>query len=289
MKKTAIITLTVLAVIAATVTAFAMASATKTTAEVSSDSVSNIDVEKEEIEFTTELIEIETENDPADEETIETVFEITEPETVEEIVEEEIEEEIEEATAPEMIIAEKPVIRSLEIKAPAAKSAPAQAKAAADEEQTVTVRFNANGGSVTTKGRTLTAGKAYGNLPVPSHSGHNFLGWFTSPEGGEQVTARTTVPAKDHTLYARWSASKTIEEPECTVTVHFVSSVPANKMPEDMEVVYGSTYSELVALKDVDGYHFVGWYTADGRYIQKTSIVETGEDHILYARWEEVA
>ena len=283
MKKTAIITLTVLAVIAAAFTAFAMASVTKTTAEVSSDSVSNIDVEKSEIEFTTGLIEIATENDPADEETIAEVPVITEPETVEET--EEITEEKTEAPAAPVI--EKPVIRAVEIKASETKAANSQAKAS-DEAQTVTVRFNANGGSVSKRNITVKAGGAYGKLPVPSHYGHNFLGWFTAPEGGEQVTARTTVPAKDHTLYARWSASRTIEEPECRVTVHFVSSVYTGKTPEDIEVNYGSTYSDLTALEDVDGYHFAGWYTADGRHIQKTSVVEIGEDHTLYARWEEV-
>ena len=285
MKKTAIITLTVLAVIAAAFTAFAMASVTKTTAEVSADSVSNIDVEKSEIEFTTGLIEIETENDPADEETIAEVPVITEPETVEETAEEEKEE------VPEVFVTEKPVIRAVETRAAGAtgtKAAPAQTKAA-DEAQTVTVRFNANGGSVSKRNMTVKAGGAYGKLPVPSHYGHNFLGWFTAPEGGEQVTARTTVPAKDHTLYARWSASRTIEEPECRVTVHFISSVYTGKTPEDIEVNYGSTYSDLTALEDVDGYHFAGWYTASGRHIQKTSVVEIGEDHTLYARWEEVA
>ena len=281
MKKTAIITLTVLAVIAAAFTAFAMA-AEKTVAEASSDSVSNVNEESLALEYTAELIEIETENDPADEETIAEVPVITEPETVEEA--EEITEEKTEAPAAPVI--EKPVIRAVEIKASETKAAHSQAKAS-DEAQTVSVRFDANGGSSAAR-RTFKAGETYGTLPVPSHYGHNFLGWFTAPEGGEQVTAKSVVPVKDHTLYARWSASRTIEEPVCRVTVHFASEIYTGKTPEDIEVIYGSTYSDLTALEDVDGYHFAGWYTADGRHIQKTSIVEIGQDHTLYARWEQV-
>ncbi len=283
MKKTAIITVTVLAIIAVAVTAFAVTSANKTFAEVSVDSVSNVSEESSALEYTAELIEIETENDPADEEIIEEVVEATEPETIEEA--EDITEEKTEAPAAPVI--EKPVIRTAELKAPAVK-APVETKSENNEAaKTVTVRFDANGGSSAAR-RTFKAGETYGTLPVPSHSGHTFLGWFTTREGGEQVTAKSVVPAKDHTLYARWSASRTIEEPVCRVTVHFASEIYTGKTPEDIEVIYGSTYSDLTALDDVDSYHFAGWYTADGRHIQKTSVVETGEDHTLYARWEQV-
>ena len=46
-------------------------------------------------------------------------------------------------------------------------------------------------------------GDTLGTLDAPKRTGYKFLGWYTSPTGGEKVTKKTTV-TKNMTLYARW-------------------------------------------------------------------------------------
>lgn len=80
------------------------------------------------------------------------------------------------------------------------------------EQPTYTVTFNANGGSVGTTSKTVTAGSTYGTLPTPTRSGYTFLGWYTAAEGGTQITSSTTVSlSANQTLYAHWDALSIIK------------------------------------------------------------------------------
>nr|MBQ6241787.1 PASTA domain-containing protein [Lachnospiraceae bacterium] len=71
-------------------------------------------------------------------------------------------------------------------------------------KQKMTLHFDANGGSVSETERKLSVGDAYGDLPVPTRSGHTFEGWFTAKEGGETAEPGMQAGAADVTLYARW-------------------------------------------------------------------------------------
>lgn len=75
-----------------------------------------------------------------------------------------------------------------------------------NEEKTVTVTFNANGGSTSVTSKKVTVGEAYGTLPVPTRSGYSFSGWYLD---GSKVTSSSTVTKEaDHTLAARWTRYK---------------------------------------------------------------------------------
>lgn len=74
---------------------------------------------------------------------------------------------------------------------------------------THTLTFDACGGTVSEPSRNLAAGQAFGELPTAELPGHFFIGWFTAPEGGEQVTASTTAIAEDQTVYARYEKAYT--------------------------------------------------------------------------------
>ena len=280
MKKTALIATAVIMVIAATVTAFALTSGTKIEANVSEEAISGAEIEKTEITLTSISYEEEQE----------------EPEV---IFEEVPQQEEPAATAAEETLPEiempatfpAPVIRETKVTVPQTEretKAAKTEKAAASSEKTVRVSFDANGGCVTTFDSILVAGKAYGTLPTPKNAGHNFIGWFTSCEGGTEVTAKSIVASKDHTLYARWTATKETEEPVCTVRVSFVSGNSAVPNPYDVDAVYGEEYNQIVGLSDIPGYHFLGWYTADGQYVTNGTLCETGVNHTLYGRWEAV-
>ena len=46
------------------------------------------------------------------------------------------------------------------------------------------------------------------DISIPTREGYTFIGWFTDPIEGEQITSSTIVSNKnDHELYAHWQAS----------------------------------------------------------------------------------
>lgn len=69
---------------------------------------------------------------------------------------------------------------------------------------TATVTFDPSGGTLSGSATaTKTVGSTYGTLPTATGpEGAPFVGWFNA--AGEQVTDSTTVPAGNHTLYARY-------------------------------------------------------------------------------------
>ena len=71
---------------------------------------------------------------------------------------------------------------------------------------TMTVTFNANGGSVSQASKTVTKTQTYGTLPTPTRDYYTFNGWYTAASGGTKVTSSTAVAsAGNHTLYAQWT------------------------------------------------------------------------------------
>ena len=83
------------------------------------------------------------------------------------------------------------------------------------EHKEYTVTFDANGGKVDPATVTTVDGKIQ-VLPTPTRDGYTFGGWFTSAEGGVQVTTET-VFASDATVYAHWTAKpgvKPEQQPE---------------------------------------------------------------------------
>ena len=94
----------------------------------------------------------------------------------------------------------------------------------------LTVFFNANGGSVSTASKSLVQNGTYGNLPVPTRDYYRFDGWYTSASDGTKVTESTTVSAaNDHTLYAHW-----IENERS-------GWVPEDQIPSDAKIVEQKT------------------------------------------------
>ena len=70
----------------------------------------------------------------------------------------------------------------------------------------ITVYFNANGGSSNSSQISVYVGKNYGSLPSAHKDYNDFLGWFDSQTGGNQISSGSTVPdVTSITLYAHWS------------------------------------------------------------------------------------
>ena len=69
---------------------------------------------------------------------------------------------------------------------------------------TVTVTFNANGGTAAEKTRSVKSGKTVGTLPTPTYANYRFDGWFTASSGGTKVSSSTAI-TKAVTFYAHWT------------------------------------------------------------------------------------
>lgn len=72
----------------------------------------------------------------------------------------------------------------------------------------VTITFNATGGTVSPETKVVYYGRTYGELPTPIWKGHTFNGWFSSKSGGTQYEDTTSVTEEGatQTLYAQWTS-----------------------------------------------------------------------------------
>ncbi len=155
----------------------------------------------------------------------------------------------------------------------------------------------------------MTAMEAHriGQLPDAENGTHAFLGWFTEPEGGEQVDARTVYTEKgDLKLYAHWDAEGTTEAPKGTkVRIYNVNSTTGevtvyhDYRGEDCtsyhEMIYGrNSYGVATASPKIpDGtvipegtVYGSGYYTEakGGDQITLYEPLLTNEDHAIYTR-----
>lgn len=73
-------------------------------------------------------------------------------------------------------------------------------------KSTYLVTFDPNGGEVTPSSVTIDSGDAIKTLPTPTRTGYVFDGWYSSPNGGSEITASTTI-VQEQTLYAHWTQS----------------------------------------------------------------------------------
>lgn len=71
--------------------------------------------------------------------------------------------------------------------------------------ETRTVTFNPNSGTVTETTRNVAKGKKICTLPEPKRQGYEFIGWYTEPSGGEEIS-KNTIISEDKTFYAHWES-----------------------------------------------------------------------------------
>jgi len=115
--------------------------------------------------------------------------------------------------------------------------------------KTMTVTFNANGGTTPTASKTVTYASAYGTLPTPTYSGYTFDGWYTAASGGTQVLSATTVTkTAAHTLYAHWTQDVALD-PGLEGTIAKLNIVPKSGTP-DFSSHAAANVNEVYAMED---------------------------------------
>jgi len=124
-----------------------------------------------------------------------------------------------------------------------------------DEPETYTIKFDANGGTVSPASRkTNASGKV--SLPTPEREGYTFDSWYTAKTGGKNVTG-STVFDDDATIYAQW----TINTYKVTFSAGSNGAVTAEVGGKDIKtgdvVEYGK--SVVFTAEPADGYKVSGW------------------------------
>ncbi|MDE7269419.1 MAG: leucine-rich repeat protein, partial [Acetatifactor sp.] len=148
--------------------------------------------------------------------------------------------------------------------------------------RSVSVSFDAQGGSVSPSGITVYYGEAYGILPDASRSGYTFDGWYTECDGGDLVCGEDICMISSETLYlyAHWVPN--------TYIISF-DSRGGNQGIESKEVVFGQKYNQLPT-PSREGYEFLGWSLSNEsqEFVNETTTVNIVKDTTLYAFWKAI-
>ncbi|MBR3209781.1 MAG: InlB B-repeat-containing protein [Bacilli bacterium] len=141
------------------------------------------------------------------------------------------------------------------------------------------VKFQANGSIVKTVATVYNTN--YHDFPsTPTRTGYTFGGWYTKTdcEGTKKTTSTKMTTAKNHTLYACWSAKQ--------MTVKFQAN---SKIIKETTQTYGTNYKNFPANPTKTGFKFNGWYTetsCKGSKITSSTKVTKTSNHTLYACWD---
>lgn len=139
-----------------------------------------------------------------------------------------------------------------------------------------TVYFDANGGSVSIKSKTVPEGGCYGELPEAERTGYTFTGWYTAQTGGKHITDDTYVISRgEQTLYAHWTKN-------CTISF---DAAGGTGMPSDMVVLKGEAARLPLAFPTMQWKSFLEWVDEYGNTYQPEDSIVVDEDMTLTARW----
>lgn len=123
---------------------------------------------------------------------------------------------------------------------------------------TAKLTFDVNGGSVSTKAKTVKLKAKAGTLPSPARKGYTFTGWYTAKSGGKKVTSASVI-SKSQKLYAHW-AKTTVQK----ASVKKVTNVKGRKLQININ-----------AIKGVKGYQIVYAEKSNFRGFKKVNTAKT--------------
>lgn len=120
---------------------------------------------------------------------------------------------------------------------------------------TMTVTYDAQGGTASVASKNVTFGGTYGTLATATREGYTFEGWYTTESGGVKIEPTTTVTEiADHTIYAYWTINK------YTVMVSTDNNGFAEADATE-DVAYGTLVTLTATAKP--GFTFTEWVSSD--------------------------
>ena len=144
----------------------------------------------------------------------------------------------------------------------------------------VTVTYDPNGGDSATVSASVTPGQPYGAQPEAVRRGYAFVGWWTLPDGGEQILPETIVSdVQAHTLYAHWQHRD-------AAALTFDPNGGEGTM--DAQTLTGGKGTLTPNAFTKAGFRFAGWalLPAGEKVYNDGAAVELTADTTLYALWE---
>lgn len=131
----------------------------------------------------------------------------------------------------------------------------------AEEGAIYTIAFDANGGTVTPLTGTTNEEYKLSSLPIPVYDGYEFVGWFTLPEDGVEVTTKTVFNT-NATVYAHWKEE--LEEESNLNETNLEDPNLEEPIPEDKSTDYLDELRLRIAIAiELGGKQSVFWDKGD--------------------------
>ena len=162
------------------------------------------------------------------------------------------------------------------------------------------ISLDAQGGALAADEASIEAtfDAPIGQLPVPTREGYEFLGWFTQPQGGDEVAAETMYrTAGPSTYYAQWDV---LPATQVVLTLDANGGMFQGGQETIAEVVAinAPLHGSDLTVPQREGFELAGWYL-DESLTQPVVLVEDADpdagivattfaqDATLYAKWLE--
>jgi uncharacterized repeat protein (TIGR02543 family) len=139
------------------------------------------------------------------------------------------------------------------------------------------VKFNANGGNVSSASKLVSYETKFGTLPTPTRANYKFAGWYTAKSGGTAVNANAVLKTVGGaTIYAHWLKQYTVK-----------FDANKGKVSKKSKIVTGTEKYSTLPTPTRAGYKFDGWFTkkSGGTKITASTKVAITKTTTLYAHW----
>ena len=127
-------------------------------------------------------------------------------------------------------------------------------------QNTFTVTFDANGGTVSPTSDTTGADGRLADLPTPTRDGYTFKGWWTV--GGDTVTV-DWVYSQNTTIYARWEAVPT-QPTTYTLTMSVYPNNSGTTTPDSSQANIQAGQAVSISANPNSDYTFTNWTLVTG-------------------------
>lgn len=142
---------------------------------------------------------------------------------------------------------------------------------------TYTLTFHPNGGTVSPSSKKISYMDYYGELPVPTKTGHSFIGWYRDKNLKEKITdSMQYTTTSDSTIYAGWQINS------YNVRYDYWTNGGTSTTKTSDSITYGNKVDVSVR-SSKDGWSFIGWNTNPNATTALSSLQMPDNDLILYA------
>jgi uncharacterized repeat protein (TIGR02543 family) len=144
---------------------------------------------------------------------------------------------------------------------------------------TYQIKFEPNGGSVTTMSGTTGTGWKLSSLPTPAaRTGYTFDGWYTAEIDGEKVTTAYVFDGTITTIYAHWKP--------VVYKISYNLDGGTLELPNPTEYTIESNEITLLTPAKI-AYTFAGWTSAENSTPQMEVYIKTGStgNKTYTAKW----